>query len=211
MSQVGQQSDNPEDVASERRRAEAWEVLVELGVQERHFNDLESRYRTLASTWLLATFAGLGFIATQEVYISFPREILMSIVAFAGSSGIYFLWNLDIMVYHKLLDACFLAGVLLENETEGLPKFRTEMLRSAPKTGGVLRRIILFYIGSIIVVTSLGVIIFISWLQTIWGWPAWILAVLAVFGIVVLIRYIRDRSLAKSYGWEEVEERGFVS
>ena len=47
-------------------RDEVWRMLLELGVQERHFNELESRYRTLASTWLLATFAALGFIATQD-------------------------------------------------------------------------------------------------------------------------------------------------
>lgn len=196
---------------SELSHTETWAILAELGVQERHFNDLESRYRTLASTWLLATFAGLGVIATQEVYIPFPREVLMAIVAFAGSTGIFLLWNLDIMVYHKLLDACFLAGVLLENDAKWVPKFRTEMLQSAPKTGGVLRRIVFFYIGSITAVATLGVVIFLSWLQGVAGPYIWISLIPMAGGMTALVRYIRSRSLAKSYGWEEAEKRGFVN
>src|SRR5207245_7332708 len=38
------------------------EVYKELGTYERHFNQMQSVCRSLASTWLLATFAGIGYI-----------------------------------------------------------------------------------------------------------------------------------------------------
>ncbi len=42
-----------------------WKVAVEIRETERHFNQLQHGYRALASTWLLGTFAGVGFIASD--------------------------------------------------------------------------------------------------------------------------------------------------
>ena len=48
----------------------AWDVLKELGESERHFNNLETEYRKLASIWLLAGFAGIGFVLKSDPDLS---------------------------------------------------------------------------------------------------------------------------------------------
>lgn len=35
-----------------------WKIVQECGEEERHFNQLQSVYRGIASSWLLATFGG---------------------------------------------------------------------------------------------------------------------------------------------------------
>lgn len=42
-----------------------WQMYSGLTEQCQHFNTLESSYRTLASTWLLAAFGGIGFLLKE--------------------------------------------------------------------------------------------------------------------------------------------------
>ncbi len=49
-------------------------ILKGLGNAERHFNDLETEYRKVASIWLLARFAGMGFILKAN-----PPNVLGSV------------------------------------------------------------------------------------------------------------------------------------
>ena len=67
----------------------AWDVLKELGNSERHFNNLEAEYRKLASIWLLAGFAGMGFILKENPQMAVPREIALVAIGLAASIGIY--------------------------------------------------------------------------------------------------------------------------
>ena len=43
-----------------------WAMIVEIGLNERHFNQLQTSYRTLASTWLLGLFAAAGFLLSRK-------------------------------------------------------------------------------------------------------------------------------------------------
>jgi len=65
----------------------AWSYLKELGVGERHFNEVESKYRALASTWLPAAFEGMGFIATSN-NLPVPKETVVFAISVAGTVGI---------------------------------------------------------------------------------------------------------------------------
>jgi hypothetical protein len=80
-----------------------WNIYKNLTAQCEHFNTLESTYRALASTWLLAAFAGIGFILKD---IHSERELYVAAIAAAGAVGILLLWLLDLMVYHRLLTNC---------------------------------------------------------------------------------------------------------
>lgn len=84
-----------------------WSLVTELGLQERHFNDLESRYRALASTWLLAAFFGMGFVISQETLtLPFDRLLVVAGIGLAGTVGIALLWNLDLLVYPPTSGKC---------------------------------------------------------------------------------------------------------
>ena len=122
-----------------------WKLVTEIGTQERHFNNIQSNYRTMASGWLLATFGGFGFAATQDFQIKIEREMLLAAIAFAGCAGIMLLWILDLLVYHRLLDSCFIEGLILERRHPWLPQIRNNMM-ATQKGQGVLFRVVGFYL-----------------------------------------------------------------
>jgi hypothetical protein len=124
----------------------AWEVLKELGESEKHFNDLETEYRKLASIWLLAGFAGMGFILKEETQMAIPREVVVMAIGLAASIGIFLLWIVDLLVYHRLLDACFEQAKKIEKLYPELPDVRSAMERTQGGGKVVTTRLRWFYI-----------------------------------------------------------------
>lgn len=102
---------------------------------ENHFNDLCFKIRALASTWLLATFGGIGFVATKEINIDVPVAGLITMLCFASSIGIVVLWILDLLIYQQLCNCWFqcrnelkhksrLSKMVYEKISESQPKRR---------------------------------------------------------------------------------------
>jgi len=118
-----------------------------------HFNSLESTYRTLASTWLLAAFAGIGFIL-KDIQ-SKHALLLIALVAGAAAIGIFLLWLLDLMVYHRLLSAAFAERLALENRYPWLPQVAHGMM-DAHGGAGVVPKIVWFYIASYILLIGIA-------------------------------------------------------
>lgn len=135
----------PEEQAFER----IWRVLEEIGTQERHFNTLQATYRGMASGWLLASFSAVGFVISKSAAIDIEPLLLVSGISLAGSVGIALLWSLDLLVYHRLLDSCFIEGLILEDRYSWLPPLRHNMMNTQ-KEEGVLFRVVGFYIGPIV-------------------------------------------------------------
>ncbi len=124
-----------------------WKIYAELGATERHFNGLQSHYRTLASTWLLAAFGGIGFVLTTELsFVAVPAELAVALIGVAAAAGLYLLWMLDLLVYHRLLDAAFIEALRLEERHAWLPQVRTGMMR-LHGARGVLHRVRVFYLA----------------------------------------------------------------
>ncbi|HFA59730.1 MAG TPA: hypothetical protein ENJ83_03465 [Rhodospirillales bacterium] len=126
-----------------------WRLVEQIGVEERHFNDLQARYRSMASGWLLATFGAIGFVASETIQVGIDRELLIAGIAGAGCVGIALLWVVDLLVYHRLLDSCFIEGLLLEEQYRWLPPFRNNMMNTQ-KGEGVLSGVVGFYLGPIV-------------------------------------------------------------
>jgi hypothetical protein len=142
----------------------------ELGIYERHFNELQSRYRTLTSTWLLGAIAAIGFILTQDLNISVDRSLLVAAIGLAGACGVGLLWNLDLMVYHRLLEAVFSAGQEFESKHwQQLPQIRDAMYK-AMDSHGVVPRVIFFYLGTAGSLLLVAIVAFTVWLAEIVGW-----------------------------------------
>lgn len=118
-------------------------------MQERHFNDLQTSYRNMASGWLLATFAAIGFVISQNIRVAVDPEFLIAVIAIAGWMGITLLWILDLLVYHRLLDSCFVEGLILEERYPWVPPFRHNMMNTQ-KGLGVLFRTVGFYLVPIV-------------------------------------------------------------
>ena len=126
-----------------------WKIVEEIGVQERHFNDIQARNRAMASAWLLATLAAIGFVVSKSISIDIDTELLVSGIAVSGSIGIALLWIVDLLVYHRLLDSCFIEGLILEDKHPWLPPFRNNMMRTQ-QGEGVLFRVVGFYLVPVV-------------------------------------------------------------
>ncbi len=108
-----------------------WALVKGLEDREKHFNDLQSRYRILASTWLLAAFAGIGFVFSTTLKAPVSTELVATSTALAGATGIMLLWVLDVVVYHDLLIAGYVAGKRLEDLFQWLSPVRTNFSKLA--------------------------------------------------------------------------------
>lgn len=156
------------------------QLLNHIGDQEKHFNGLETQYRLLASTWLLACFGGIGFLLQSEKKIVIEPWILTGFIGLIGSIGIYLLWIMDIKVYHKLLHCVFIEGIKLEQKHDWLPKMRTEMLISQ-ETGEVTASTGLYYICSISILLVVSIMAFSMYFTA-----TAVRALICLIGLVVL-------------------------
>lgn len=108
-----------------------WKIVQECGEEERHFNQLQSVYRGVASTWLLATLGAVGYLLfNKDTKVSDPHfgaYFFAAAICFLGAFGIGLTWVLDLRVYHRLLVAVFEEGRKLENQFAWLPRLRTNM------------------------------------------------------------------------------------
>jgi hypothetical protein len=153
---------------SDTERARLWEQYRSLAEGERHFNEIENGYRLLTSTWLLAYLGAAGYLLTHaESESVFAPEVLVALLGVVCAAGVSLLWNIDLRVYHRLLDAFFVEGLQMEMRYEWLPQIRLKMVFSqydtyeiAKPDGGVMRRIKLFYIFStsfcLLIATAVG-------------------------------------------------------
>jgi hypothetical protein len=138
-------------MSTEEKNNSAWDYLKEIGVGERHFNEIESKYRALASTWLLASFAGMGFVATS-VGLPLSKEIVIFAISLAGTCGIQLLWVVDLLAYHHLLAAYYLEGLKIEASDPHLPQIGWNIW----KQGIVETRLKLFYAGCSVALLPFG-------------------------------------------------------
>src|SRR5258708_7592134 len=176
-------ANRPPKPRSEEEFHFVWSMMQEFGLTERHFNEMESRYRALASTWLLATFAGIGYVAAHgHLGVKLNLWIVIAIIGLAGALGIGLLWNLDLLVYHQLLDVSFEEARKLEEIYKWLPPTRTRMIELMPGSG-VLRRVVLFYIAGVDVLLSIVGIALAFWAAP---FSLWISSGIAVLAIAVL-------------------------
>lgn len=165
--------------AAERQTALSWDILKELSASERHFNALEAEYRKLASVWLLAGFAGIGFILQTNPTMAIPQELAIAGIGLAASVGIYLLWIVDLLVYHRLLDACFTEAKKIEARHAELPQVRSSMGRSLRGGRVVTTRLRWFYILLTAAPIAFAAPIFVLWCAREWGASSAVLAAAA--------------------------------
>lgn len=130
-----------------------WKIIQECGQYERHFNTLQGVYRGLASTWLLAMFAGIGFVVKERVE---PTYMLICLAGIAATAGIFVLWSLDINVYHRLLLAVFYDGREFERACLWLPPVRNRM-KDRGNEHAVRRSVCWFYTALMLVAGAVAV------------------------------------------------------
>jgi hypothetical protein len=92
-------------------KGEIIEIYKELGLYERHFNQIQNLFKGLSSTWFLAGFTAIGYLFSTNIS-SLPININLaaSLVCLVVCTGILLFWMMDVLVYHKLLLATIETG-----------------------------------------------------------------------------------------------------
>ena len=66
----------------------AWEFTKEINENIRHYNEHQTKYRTLASQWLIAAMAGVGFLFSANTGFPFDNLILIMLISLISALGI---------------------------------------------------------------------------------------------------------------------------
>lgn len=74
-------------------------------------------------------FGGTGWLLTN-LDETLPATPLIHVIELAGAVGITQLWNLDLRVYHQLLNATMAKGVWWEQRRPRLPQPRATKVRA---------------------------------------------------------------------------------
>lgn len=111
------------------------ECYWKLSEMEERFNSSSAGVRTLASGWLLAALAALGWLLDPSKPSSWmiPLGLLLVVVCVLGVAGIATLWILDQLVFHRLLNSVFLVGLKMESSDPVIPPLLTDSKSGAKR------------------------------------------------------------------------------
>lgn len=170
------------ELTSGEKEILAYGFYSQLKLHKEHFSTMQNRYRALTSTWLLASFAGIGFLLS--CYINLPFNVLIGvlILCLCGSFGITLIWVLDIVLYNKLWLMAVLELAKLEKEHSWLPKINTLTL-AARNNKKYQTYQTYFYIGIITVFVLISTFIFIYYFD----FNIWLAILIGFFGLGLLI------------------------
>jgi hypothetical protein len=131
-----------------------------LSEMEERFNSSSAGVRTLASGWVLAALAALGWLLDPSKPSSWaiPLGLLLISVCALAVAGVATLWVLDQLVFHRLLNSVFLVGLKMERTEPVLPPIRALMMKTV-EGRGTHRWELFFYLGPLVVFVLLSVIV----------------------------------------------------
>lgn len=105
------------DVPGYSHKTFIFSVYTRLNQFERHFELISAKYKNMALTWLLAIYAAIGFLFSNETEtLIFDHLAAVSSICFIGIIGITLIWHLDMNVYHRFWSALFIEEVLMEEK-----------------------------------------------------------------------------------------------
>ncbi len=113
-----------------------------------HYDSVQTFYRIMTSTVMLATFAAIGFcLSTKDPAVFFGRLLVVMYLCLISITAITILWRLDLIFTERLFLGNFFNAVLLEKENPWLPKVHLNMIKGTSHHGAPARKV-WFYIGS---------------------------------------------------------------
>jgi len=172
---------NNENINDNVQKELDWEKIKLITQSENHFNNLCFNIRALASTWLLASLGGVGFLLTKTVTADLQANHLLVLLCWVSSIGIFVLWILDLLVYQKMLNAWFASREPIETKNINFPQMFKEITKSQP--GGRAANLIKIYYLALVSL-PLALALYVSfYLQLILQWTV-LTGVLTLFLIV---------------------------
>src|SRR6188474_468000 len=89
--------------AGEKNFDRIWEMTKEINENIRHYNEHQTKYRTLASQWLIAAMAGIGFLFDANTGLPFNNMVLIMLISLISALGILQLWRMDLVVFQRII------------------------------------------------------------------------------------------------------------
>lgn len=183
--------------ADEQEYKRIWEIYAQSIASMEHFNGTQAEYRKLASTWLLAALGAIGFVlmtleparAAQAIGVWFHPLLGAGGLGVLASVGIGLIWQLDMTVYHRLLQAHFYTVIKLEKQYAWLPASHHAMMVLARRVG-IEPRVTWFYVIGICLPLVISGGSFSLYLQINGVPPMWGLGIsaLVIFGVAIWVR-----------------------
>lgn len=100
------------------------ETLARLAENERHFHTIQAGVRGLASTWALSAFGGIALLLqAKSTSLSHPLPLVI-VICLMANCGLSVLWIIDQLVYQRLFNTNYLAGLRLEQQFSFIPPVR---------------------------------------------------------------------------------------
>ncbi|HWJ89628.1 MAG TPA: hypothetical protein VNR87_00870 [Flavisolibacter sp.] len=190
----------------------AWEYMKEINENVRHYNEHQTKYRTLASQWLLGAFAGIGFVLYSEGSLPFNKLWIVFGICLASSLGIYQLWRMDMVIFQRLLGAFFFTGKKIEAQEPHLPQVKQRIVDVIP-SHNVGETLFYFYFFMVAVLLTFGCISLIyigKNLDNNFTTSAWFVTMsIAVFGGVLFNVWRHMRKQSTAVGEEPLPPKNF--
>lgn len=107
---------------------------------------MQTGYRITASSWLLASFAAIGFLLSKDNILPFDHLLGVVYTCILGIIGLYLLWYADTFVEELLLDINVVEALRLEKKHPWLPQVHHSFLHLYKTTNARFVKV-LFFIG----------------------------------------------------------------
>jgi hypothetical protein len=93
---------------------------------EQHFDELSAKHTNIALTWLLGTYAGIGFLFSVNIKsLPFDHMICVVVISMFGFLGNSILWHLAVNIYTKFWAAVLIEEILMERKFPFLLNFKS--------------------------------------------------------------------------------------
>ncbi|HSX04565.1 MAG TPA: hypothetical protein VLG76_07550 [Rhabdochlamydiaceae bacterium] len=136
-------------------------IYTRLCQLDRHFESITTKYKYIALTWLLATYAGIGYLLSGKLpNLLFDDLVVVAIICFIGIVGITLIWHLDINVYQRFWFALFAEEVIIEEKNPFLLQTKRAMLLIDKSKEKLFSQGLLYLIADILLIITAGVAIF---------------------------------------------------
>jgi hypothetical protein len=125
---------------------------------ENHFEVIATRYRNIALTWLLATYAGIGFLLSGETEtLIIDHVVSVVLMSFIGMIGITLIGHLDINIYNRFWSALFIEEIIMEERYPFLPKTQKTTLLIDKKRNNLFSHGWLYFTEIFLLIITAGV------------------------------------------------------
>lgn len=181
-------------------------LYAQLKAHKDHFSNMQNRYRSLASTWILAAFVGIGYLFSRhKIDLPFNTSIAVVILCVLATIGISLLWHLDIVVYQKLWFGTIIEMARLEKKNKWLLGVNNEILKAhASKEYHFFQSY--FYIGCNIILLVMGCVI-----SAIMGYPNFYVVGISVAVGVAIVLFLPKWMLKVSGETEAFTSESFLN